>query len=262
MVESKHSSKTAPRRLPDYVPEPVAEDLQRDMGEHSNAPEELELFKRLAFHPDMEGLYRKLGQNITTPEDWRCFYANLIADALASELFKDFKHSRHEFAKRKRQARRGLRDLIEGLGWIVNPPAGAAHGFKIDFQENLEARLYRAFSAGLRGETEPLPSKDISPAEFLATCQTVLAILENPSRQKDRFEEQNNGSEKRPVFVRAIAKILKKLAAKIPSSPRLLTLEEIAILTRVVFNQTEPDREGRYMFTREHVKEALKGTEY
>jgi len=259
MVESKHSSKTAPRRLPDYVPEPVAEDLQRDMGEHSNAPEELELFKRLAFHPDMEGLYRKLGQNITTPENWRFFYASLIVDALSSELFKDIKQSRQEFEKRKRQARRGLHDLIEGLDWIVNPSSGAGHGFSIDFRENLEARLYGVFAAALRGETQQ-PSRDINPAEFLATCQTVLAILENPSRQKDDFAEQNNGTINRPVFVRAIVKTLQGLAANIPSSTRLLTLEEIATLTRVVFNQTEPDREGRYMYTREHVKEALKGT--
>lgn len=258
MAETEDTSKGELRPLPGYIPATIAEELQRDLAEYADAPEELGLFQRLAFHPEMEGIYRKLARRFSSPLDWSLFYSRLVADALASELFKGIKQSRAEFERHKRQARRGLRELIEGLDWITNTQE--LHGFSIDFREDLRAHLYGVFAASVAGKSVPA-RKDIDPREFLATCRTILAILEDPTRQRDSFREQKSGTAPRAVFVRRIARHFQEMAAHTPGSPRLLSHAELATLARVVFDQTEPDENGA-LFGRDHVREALRGSEY
>lgn len=257
----KDTSKSAPRPLPDYIPTAIAEKLMRDMDEYADLPEFLVVLQRLAFHPEMRGIYLKLGQRLPTHDYWLSFYASMTEGFLVSEFFKNIKDSRAEFERRKRRTVSGLRELISGLEWIVNPPdESVPHGFNINFRESMDSMLYRAFVAELKSGIEPPKSLDIDPINFLETCRRVLTILENPDRQTDNYEEQNNGTAKRAVFVRAIAKCLQLLESHNPKHMRILSADDIALLTRVVFNQTEPNRDGGYLFTREHVREALKNS--
>lgn len=259
MAEAEYTNKGEPRPLPEYIPPTIAEELQNDLAEYAeyaDMSEELGLLKRIAFCPEMEGIYRTLGRRFSLPLDWSLFYSNLVTAALDSELFKDIKQSRAEFERRKQQARRGLRDLIDGLDWITDTQE--LHGFSIDFREDLRAHLYGVFAASIAGKSVPA-RKDIDPREFLSTCRTILAILEDPTRQRDSFREQTSGTVPRTVFVRRIARHLQKMAA--PGSSRLLSHAELATLARVVFDQTEPDKNG-VLFGRDHVREALKGMDY
>lgn len=219
-------------------PEQVAAEYWRLASDLEGCKREIDCLRRLAFHPDIEPVYRRLSKHITDPDLWRLFFRQVFLAGISADHFYAEKEARKRFGKHQMRA--------------------AAAGF--EFAECLSYLAENELNHG--GLSLPIEINANHLRQLAETVRETVARLTDPRTPLDHWSEQSSGTARGPVFVRALEKQLHGIDEYglhglrylvQPKVDRLLSHSDMAALARVALGM--PDHE---QFGPANVIEALK----
>lgn len=250
--------------LPDYIPEHLAAEYARQRAEHDPFPDDVALLDRLINRPCMAKVYKTLEVHLSSPETWAGFLTEARLATLPVDTWRDtIKPAREEFNRQRGRAINAGRELLAALRHLTEDH----HGYRAPSEVAYPARLlseaairkgYPDWSA--RELFDPLweDSKHRleeliqgfegpSPLSVPDILEALVHSLEGwkPGRFGDMYDEQNQGTKRPQVYVRAVDKAFRRNCElemhgfpALDALPygRLLSYDNLARLTRAALD--------------------------
>lgn len=222
--------------LPDNLPFGVVETCRELLKDWEADTREAKCLRRLVADPEMCAIYWQLNEHFDDDADRiALFVREIFLAGIRAEHYYAVKPARREFDRSRHRAINAARELAEQI----------AHLYKLDHG----------------GLSLMIPADTLEAAYISAT--RIADALSDPRKVSDFWCEQSSGTEGRPVFVRALEKILHGVdtyglyGLSDGGVTRLLSYADMATVTRAAFG-TSHDRLADKYFGSQHVIEALK----